>query len=85
MVPKKIYFTLDGVMAFCNATSCSTPTGEGGHSYPTFGLGDFESIERNSISIQKWTPLETVSENLLGMDLRVKPSALVLYPTRNHT
>jgi len=69
---EKICFILAGVLALCITTSCSTQTGEGRHCYPTFGLDDFESIEKNSISIQKWTPLETVNENLIGMDLRVK-------------
>lgn len=61
-----------GILILILTINCSNPKGQGKHSNEKISLEDFEFLENDSISIQKWIPLETTNDNLLGMDLRIK-------------
>lgn len=67
-----LWLMFANVLILVFMTNCSNPNGQEKQSIQQVTLDDFTSIETSSISIQRYVPLETINENLLGMDLRIK-------------
>ncbi|MFO7824335.1 MAG: 6-bladed beta-propeller [Cyclobacterium sp.] len=60
-------------------SSCSESNKQSTRSEEPIRLDDYESLEFQDLSIDRWVPLETVEENLIGLDLRIKYSDSLIF------
>lgn len=80
MSKKLSYLTVAAVLAFpFFIAACSESDNQSTRSQEPIRLDDYESLEFQDLSIDRWVPLETVEENLMGLDLRVKYSDSLIF------